>query len=304
MRLMWTPPTPKSAVACRCGFIASPAEYETHLLGCARTSENFAAQRHRIIQKEAAALAKEGGTFAVQEPQLEGMKRADHLFCLATGDLLVDYTVCNEGAKSARHKTHEQLVREKDLKKQKHYAAGLHGTPLKTFYLDALGGWSADAKAVIKALVEDTTTSVQLATRRISKVMMCASGRMLLRARVASRIDVEAQRTLDAWTRKVPATTTTYATAHVSSAATLVEPSDAVVAVVVEEEDDVFEAEDEEVPPVVSLPVDSPLLSVPVAAPNPHLAMNKEEEVNREMEIVEERNVRIMRMMSGSKKKA
>jgi hypothetical protein len=205
MRLMWTPATSKTAVACRCGFVASPSEFETHILGCARTAENFAAQRHRLIQKEAATLAKENGVFAVQEPQLEGLKRADHLFCLATGDLLVDYTVCNEGAKSARHRTHEQLVREKDLRKQRHYAAGHAETPLKTFYLDALGGWSADARAVIKALVEDTTTSTQLATRRISKAMMCASGRLILQARVATRIAVEAQRTLDAWSNKIPA---------------------------------------------------------------------------------------------------
>jgi hypothetical protein len=202
LRLMWTPATSKTAVACRCGFVASPSEYETHILGCARTAENFAAQRHRLIQKEAATLAKENGVFAVQEPQLEGLKRADHLFCLTTGDLLVDYTVCNEGAKSARHRTHEQLVREKDLRKQRHYAAGHAATPLKTFYLDALGGWSADARAVIKALVEDTTTSTQLATRRISKALMCASGRLILQARVATRIAVEAQRTLDAWSNK------------------------------------------------------------------------------------------------------
>ena len=206
LRLRWHPPVSKTKVKCPCGYFTTPDELESHAAGCRGARGNDLTDRHREMQIELNRLAKECGVPCTLEPTLEGMKRADAELILLEGPLLVDFTVCNESAPSYVKLSSEQLQSRVDAKKQAHYKNGHDGVPLKTFYLDTLGGWSNDAIGVIKALIrEGSSFSAQQAIRRIAKATMMKTGTMVLKARRAYTDDVEILRPINQKTSR-PAT--------------------------------------------------------------------------------------------------
>ena len=206
LRLRWHPPVSKTKVKCPCGYFTTPDELESHAAGCRGPRGNDLTDRHREMQIELNRLAKECGVPCTLEPTLEGLKRADAELILLEGPLLVDFTVCNESAPSYAKLSSEQLQSKVDAKKQAHYKNGHDGVPLKTFYLDTLGGWSNDAIGVIKALVrEGSSFSTHQAIRRIAKATMMKTGMMVLKARRAYTDDVEVLRPINPSTSR-PAT--------------------------------------------------------------------------------------------------
>ena len=182
-RLEWTPQTKKSFIRCPCGFLAAPKEIEKHAPGCKGKSTNELTLRHQAQQHELNNISREAGVPFRSEPVCGGMRRADSEYLVPVGPLLVDFTICNEQAKSYSKMSSLELQQAKDRVKQAHYKDGLEGRRLKTFYTSAQGGWSNDAISVVDELVENSSISRQHAVRRISKVTMVKTGRMILNVR-------------------------------------------------------------------------------------------------------------------------
>ena len=85
-------------------------------------------------------IAQLVGVYASKNPRCGGLRRADVEYFVPAGPLLVDFTVCNEQAKSYEHLSSEQLQDSKNSRKQAHYKDGLDGRRLKTFYISAQDG--------------------------------------------------------------------------------------------------------------------------------------------------------------------
>ena len=189
MRIRYTPPSLKSKVKCQCGLTCTPAEMDVHIQGCTRTKSNFPATRHHLAQTENRNLCKECAVQVTNSPVTGGKKRADDLLHLLSGDMLIDYTIVNEGAKSYSKKSSAEIEAAKDNTKQTHYADGLDGRQLVTFHIDTLGGFSNGALKIIKAITSEGSMSSISAVKRMSKKIICSTGFAMLQARRALNIE-------------------------------------------------------------------------------------------------------------------
>jgi hypothetical protein len=183
-RIRYAPKTKKTLVHCVCGFVGKPEDIEVHAAGCKGEKANNLTARHEAVQQVLVEIARESGVPVTIAPTCGGTKRGDVELHLASGDVVIDFTVCNESAPSYAKKAPGQLEREKNSKKQLHYKDGLEGRELKTFFLDTLGGWSNTAIGVVESLVEHSSVTKQNAIRRITKEAMCRTGSMILKTRL------------------------------------------------------------------------------------------------------------------------
>jgi hypothetical protein len=267
------PCTKTSAVCDGCGTLLAPEFFDAHVIGCARRQTPNCYLRHNAIRDTFARFCRQQCLPHTLDPSTgDGTgQKADLAVYLPSAVLVADFVSPSPLAPSC------PSVEAATRRKLKKYAAlpGLGLLPVTPGVVAATGGMGRELESFVKTLAEEAPIPADAKRELlldIAAAVQRSNGAILRVARLRAGLCVPM-----------------FADTKAVSENEEVEDEEDEVSTERKngEEEKAIEVEDDGVPPVVSLPANSPLLFVHVTPQNTNLVTDEVEAVDREMEIVE-----------------
>ena len=184
LRPRWAPAN-DTQVQCQCGFISAPGEHEIHALGCARSDSNGPKYRHDAVARCISQICKKHGIPNTLEPHVSGAKRADIEIFFLSRTAPLDLTIPNSTCASHAKKSASALEKEKDAKKQAHYADS--AASVETLQIEVFGGFGNVALKLAKTIADEADVDTSEIVEEIAKSLACGNGRIIESKRRTAR---------------------------------------------------------------------------------------------------------------------
>jgi hypothetical protein len=178
---------PSLSIGCDgCGLNLKHADFDGHVLGCARRKGYAPNYRHHRLRSAVKNLLLNAGVEVREEVHVTDSERMDLVIYLPGGtEIWLDVTVYGTDGKSQKHRDPMHLEEAAYQQKRRRYAeiAEDQKTIFHPLPFSVYGGAGSETRKVLRKLAAIADVTMQEVLRATSFAIACANGRILAAAR-------------------------------------------------------------------------------------------------------------------------